>query len=275
MAAPAQQQMGQGGGGASAENTQALCIGEVYNFCCACCAVGGNTANIVNVYQGTAGVVTRFGQYHRLLPAGRHRINMMAEAVIPVSLKVACVDVPPQDVITKDNLSLQIDAVVYFYVFDPYKATFAVAQYKFAVANQAQVMLRQTLGENTLGEIMKERAKVNTRLSELIDEATDPWGIKVTSVELKGVQLDQTMQRAMAAKAESRQEAEAKVIQARAQRDAAAILAEASEKMTECPESLKLQYFETLRIMATQGQNRTIIVPSDMDASKALALGSA
>jgi len=230
---------------------------------------------MVSITQGWAGVVTRFGQYHRLLPAGRHRINTMAEAVIPVSLKVACADVPPQDVITSDNLSLQIDAVVYFYVFDPYKATFAVDQYRFAVANQAQVMLRQTLGENTLQEIMLQRAKVNARLSELIDEATDAWGIKVTSVELKGVQLDHTMQRAMAAKAESKQEAEAKVIQARAQRDAASILAEASEKMEGCPESLQLQYFETLRILATQGQNKLIIVPANMNAGQALAMANA
>jgi regulator of protease activity HflC (stomatin/prohibitin superfamily) len=262
---------------ATGENGMSVMIGSVANILYCPCGSCGEAQNQVSVAQGYAGVVTRFGQFDRVIPAGRHRINIMCEEVTSVSLKVGFIDVPPQDVITADNLSLQIDAVVYFHVFDPYKAIFGVEQYRFAVGNQAQVMLRQALGENTLSEIMTQRSKVNDRLQELIDEATDPWGIKVTSCELKGVILDQMMQRAMAAKAESKQEAEAKVIQARAQRDVAGILAEASSAMVECPEALMLQYFETLRTIAVQGQpmNRTIIVPAGMDASAALAMQAA
>jgi len=282
MAAPPQATMqGQAppssGGGASAENCQTLLIGEAYNYCCCLCSACADDApNIVTVRQGHVGVVTTFGQFNGVLPPGRHRINMMADEVRGVSLKVSCIDVPPQDIITADNLALRIDAVVYFIVFDPYRALFAVADYRRAVAELAQVNLRQTLGESTLAELMKDRTKINNRLKQLIDEATDPWGITVSSVELKGVTLDETMQRAMAAKAESKQQAEAKVIQAKAQRHVADILAEASKKMNTSPEALQLQYMETLRIIATQQApvNRTIIVPADMDAGKALAMAS-
>merc|ERR1719210_264417 len=127
---------------------------------------------------------------------------------------------------TKDNLTVSIDAVCYYQVYDAEKAIFVIEKYPFALGNLAQVTLRTVLGENTLAEIFAERQKINGRLQELIDEASDPWGIKVGRVEIKAIEIDEKMQRAMAAKAEAQQEAEAKIIQAKAQRDASAILSD-------------------------------------------------
>merc|ERR1719210_3295170 len=166
---------------------------------------------------------------------------------------------------TKDNLTVSIDAVCYYQVYDAEKAIFVIEKYPFALGNLAQVTLRTVLGENTLAEIFAERQKINGRLQELIDEASDPWGIKVTLVEIKGIEIDDKMRRAMAAKAEAQQESEAKVIQASAQRDSASILAEAAEKMSEQPAAMKLQWFETLRVISTQGKNVTVVVPDTVE----------
>merc|ERR1719188_2933128 len=140
-----------------------------------------------------------------------------------------------------------------------------------ALSNLAQVTIRTVLGENTLAEIFGQRQKLNHRLKELIDHASDPWGIKVGDVELKGITIDNQMQRAMAAKAEANQMAEAKIIQSKAQRDAAAILAEAAGQMEEQPAALRLQWMETLRTISTQGKNPCVIIPENMDAATALA----
>merc|ERR1712217_160791 len=134
-----------------------------------------------------------------------------------------------------------------------------------ALGNLAQVTLRTVLGEHTLADIFASRQLINSRLQELVDEASDPWGIKVSRVEMKGIEIDDKMQRAMAARAEALQEAEAKVIQAKAQRDSSTILTEAATKMNERPSSVKLQWFETLRIISTQGKNTTVIVPDSID----------
>merc|ERR1719296_707291 len=226
---------------------------------------------MITIEQGYVGVVTQFGKFHHLLPPGRHRFNIMAEAVVPVSLKVHCLDIRPQEVITADKLSVRIDAVCFYRVFDAEKAKFAVENYQFALANLAQVTIRTVLGENTLAEIFSQRQKLNERLKELIDEASDPWGVKVGNVELKGIEIDRQMQRAMAAKAEANQMAEAKIIQSKAQRDAASILAEAAGQMDAQPAAIKLQWMETLRQVTTQGRNRTIIIPKDMDPKSAMA----
>merc|ERR1719188_2394039 len=134
-----------------------------------------------------------------------------------------------------------------------------------ALSNLAQVTIRTVLGENTLAEIFGQRQKLNHRLKELIDHASDPWGIKVGDVELKGITIDNQMQRAMAAKAEANQMAEAKIIQSKAQRDAAAILAEAAGNMDQQPAAIKLQWMETLRQMSTQGRNKMVIIPKDLN----------
>lgn len=258
-------------GDANMENQQSLLMGTCFNVVCCPCAVIGPSFNMTTIEQGWVGVVLRFGRYHRTLPPGRHRFNVMAEQIAPVCLKVCCLDVPPQEVMTSDNLTIKIDAVCYFKVFDAQKAIFCVDNYKFALGNLAQVTLRTVLGENTLAEIFGQRHKLNMRLQDLIDEASDPWGIKVGRVEIKGIEIDNKMQRAMAAKVEAVQEAQAKLIQAKAQRDASVILADAAAKMEEQPGSLRLQYMETLRIIATQGQNRTVIVPDRMETGSSLA----
>lgn len=274
---PQQAGMAAGGdqGGANMENMQSEYMGQCYNVICCPFAVLGGGPQMITVQQGSVGVVTSFGRFNRILPPGRHRFNIMAETVLPVSLKVTCLDVPPQEVMTADNLTIKIDAVTYYKVFDAQKATFAVESYKHSLANLAQVTLRTVLGEHTLAEQFKSREKINARLKELIDEASDPWGIQVNRVEIKSIEIDPSMQRAMAAKAEAGAEAEAKIIQAKAQRDASSILADAAGQMESQPAALKLQYMETLRIISTQGRNSVVIVPEMMDTTQALAAKSA
>merc|ERR1740123_593690 len=276
MQAPPQAGMEQNTG-ASMENTQSLAIGMAYNVLCFPFAVLGAAPQIITIEQGSVGVVTRFGRFERILPPGRHRFNVMAETVIPVNLKVCCLDVPAQEVMTVDNLTIKIDAVCYFKVFDAQRAVFGVDNYSFALGNLSQVTMRTVMGEHTLSEIFGQRNKINSRLKTLIDEASDPWGIQVSRVEIKGIEIDPKMQRAMAAKAESAAQAEAKIIQAKAQRDASDILAKAAKTMEAAPSSIKLQYMETLRILATQGKNanQIVIIPDSMDPASALAAKSA
>lgn len=273
--APAQEAMARelaaGGQGSTMENAGTYYIGKAYQICCLPCAALDMTGNLKIIKQGSVGVVTQFGKYVRTLPPGRHRFNIMCETVIEVSLKIVCLDIAPQEIMTKDNLKIRIDAVCYYKVQDAEKAVFCVDNYNFALGNLAQVSLRTVLGEHTLAEVFGERMRINHRLQELIDEASDPWGIKVERVELKEVRIDPMMQQAMAAKAEANQEAEAKLIQARAQRDAAEILSEAAAKMAGQPEAVQLQWFETLRIITTQGRNATIIMPDSCDPKTALA----
>jgi regulator of protease activity HflC (stomatin/prohibitin superfamily) len=195
----------------------------------------------------------------------------MSEEIKIVSMKVTCADVPPQAVMTADNLTVNIDAVCYYEVFDARKAVFSIDNYHFALSNLAQVTMRTVLGEHTLKEIFAERMKINERLKQLVDEASDPWGIKVGRVEIKAIEIDSKMQRAMAATAEAQQEAEAKIIQAKAQRDSAAILSEAAQLMRSEPSAMQLQWFETLRIIATQGKNATIVLPSSVDSTGLMA----
>lgn len=184
--------------------------------------------------------------------------------------KIACIDVQPQMVMTKDNLTVTIDAVCFYRVLDATKVLFEVQNYQQALSNLVQVTMRTVVGENDLSEIFAQRPRLNARITELIDAATGPWGIKVSQVELKEVQIQQSMQRALAAVAEAQQEAEAKLIQARAQRESASILAEASKAMGNDAAALQLQWFETLRIIATQGKNATVIVPDRIDPESAL-----
>jgi len=176
---------------------------------------------------------------------------------------MGCLDVAPQNIMTKDNLSVFVNAVCYYRVTNAKLAMFEVENYNFALDNLAQITLRTVLGEHTLSEVFSERIKINNRLTELLDHDTDPWGIKVNAVEMKDIRIPEQMQRAMAAVAESNQEATAKLISARAQRDAAEILGEAAEKMGKDPAALQLQWFETLQKIAQEKQS-TIVVPDSI-----------
>jgi len=271
MAAPPQTVMMLDAPGATLENTQTECLGKAYEVCCCACAAFGVSGNLVTVDQGFVGLVSSFGKYSHMLHPGRHRYNMMAETVFMVNMKTVSLDLPPQRVMTKDNLEIKIDAVCIYNVFDPEKAMFAIENYPYALSMLAQVTLRTVAGEHSLAETFSERTRINERITQLTDEASDPWGIKVQRVELKGLEISETMQRAMAARAEADQEAQAKIIAARAQREAASILTEAADKMEQQPGALQLQWFETLRIIATQGKNSTVIVPNGFDNAAALA----
>jgi len=253
------------GGGATIENGVLNGIGNCFEMCCVICAGCGLTPNLATVQQEHVGLVTKFGRLDRILPAGRHKYNIMSENVIPLSLMEQVIDVPHQEVMTQDNLMVKVDAVCYYKVEKAELAYFEVNSYSFAVMQLIQVTLRTVIGENTLAEVLSERQKLNMRVQELIDKGTDPWGIRVTRVEMKSIDIDNNMQRAMAAKTEATQEAEAKLIQAKAQRDSALILVDAAAKMESNPGAMQLQWFETLRIISTQGQNTTMIVPDSVE----------
>jgi len=253
--------------GESLENSITSLFGAIYGIIA---LPFGGLGNCAVVQEGCVGVVQRFGKYKRLLAPGRHLFNIAAERVRVVPLKMMTMDVRPQTVITKDNLTVRIDALCFYRVEDAVNALFAVDDYKYSLGALVQVTMRTVLGENTLDELFSQRKKINERITELISKNATPWGINVGQVELKEVEIPAEMQRALAAVVEARQEAEAKLIQAKAQRESASILAEAASRMAGDPAALQLQWFETLRIIATQGKNATIIVPDRIDPQNAL-----
>jgi regulator of protease activity HflC (stomatin/prohibitin superfamily) len=174
-------------------------------------------------------------------------------------------DVPPQDVITKDNVSVKVNAVIYFRVMDPNNAVIEVQNYVFATSQLAQTTLRSVCGQVELDELLMERDRINTRLQEILDKSTDPWGIKVSTVEVKHIDLPQEMQRAMAKQAEAERERRAKVINAEGEFQAAAKLKEAAQMIQDFPYALQLRYLQTLREVAAESNSRTLFpIPIDL-----------
>ncbi len=186
------------------------------------------------------------------------------ETMIRISLRTVVLDVPPQDVITRDNVSVKVNAVVYFHVMDPSKAVVKVENYLYATSQLSQTTLRSILGQATLDELLSSRDKLNENLQEILDKHTDPWGIKVTMVELKGVDLPIEMQRAMAKQAEAEREKRAKIIHASGEFEASKQLSEAAAIIGREPATLQLRYLQTLTEIATE-KNSTIIFPLPMD----------
>ncbi len=182
------------------------------------------------------------------------------DKMVRVSLRTIVHDIPPQDVITKDNVSVKVNAVVYFRVFDPLKAVLQVENFYYATSQLAQTTLRSVLGEVELDELLSEREKLNASLQEILDKHTDPWGIKVQMVEIKHVDLPQEMQRAMARQAEAERERRAKIISAEGEFQAARKLAEASKILSENPISIQLRFLGTLSEIATENTS-TIVFP--------------
>jgi len=223
---------------------------------------------MATVEQGQTGVVTQWGRFSHTLPAGRHKFNICSEDVTSVNRMTQTLDLKAQLIMSADNLRLQVDAVVYFHVEEAQKAIFQVESYMQAVTYMVQVQLRNVVGMYTLQEAMAERQKISARVTELCDMHTRQWGLKIQRVEMKQIEIDPNMQRALAAKAEASQQAEAKIIQARAQKEAAGILAEAGRMMQAHPAAMKLQWFETLRIIATQGKNTTMVLPDNVDVER-------
>ncbi|MCK4689743.1 MAG: slipin family protein, partial [Candidatus Marinimicrobia bacterium] len=185
------------------------------------------------------------------------------------SLRTVVHDVPEQDIITRDNVSVKVNAVVYFRVLDPSKAIVEVEDFYYATSQLSQTTLRSILGQAELDELLSKRDKINTELQTILDQATDPWGIKVSQVEIKHVDLPSDMQRAMAKQAEAERERRAKIINAQGEYQAAQKLLDAAEIMNKQPITVQLRYLQTLREVATEN-NSTIIFPLPIDLVKPL-----
>ena len=215
------------------------------------------------------GVVFRLGRIMSPKGPGFNWIIPVADKMIKISLRVITMDVPPQDIITKDNVSVKVNAVVYFRVVDPVKAVIQVENYLYATSQLSQTTLRSILGQVELDQLLAERETLNIKLQEVLDKHTDPWGIKVTLVEVKYVDLPQDMQRAMARQAEAERERRAKVIAAEGEYQAATKLAEASDILGRSPMSLQLRYLQTLAEMASE-KSSTIVFPLPLDLIRPL-----
>ncbi len=219
------------------------------------------------------GVVFRLGRIVGAKGPGLIILIPIIDKMTKVSLRTVVLDVPPQDVITKDNVSIQVNAVVYFRVIDPVKAVLEVENYLYATSQLAQTTLRSVLGEVELDDLLASREQINHKLQEIIDRETDPWGIKVSMVEVKHIDLPEEMKRAMAAQAEAERERRAKVISAEGEYQAAQKLAQAAEIMSKYPVTIQLRYLQTLTMIAAEN-NSTTIFPIPLEFIKAFsALG--
>jgi regulator of protease activity HflC (stomatin/prohibitin superfamily) len=230
----------------------------------------GSFARILREYERA--VIFRLGRSARAIfnPGGQGNgpgLVLMVpfiDKMVKVSLQTVALDVPPQDVITRDNVSIKVSAVIYFRVLDPEKAVIAVQDYLYATSQIAQTTLRSVLGQVELDDLLSARDKINQQLQRIIDEHTEPWGIKVLNVEVKQIDLPQDMQRAMAKQAEAERERRAKVINAEGEFQAAAKLGEAAAVLTRYPVAVQLRYLQTMREIASE-RNTTTFFPLPMD----------
>ncbi len=210
------------------------------------------------------GVVFRLGRSIGYKGPGIIFLIPLVDRMVKVSLRTIAMDVPPQDIITKDNVSVKVNAVLYFQVVFPDKAIIEVEEYLFATSQLAQTTLRSVLGQAELDELLSARDKINHELQQIIDEQTDKWGIKVSMVEVKHVDLPPEMQRAMARQAEAERERRAKIIHADGEFQASQTLANAAEILARHPQALQLRYLQTLNEIATENSS-TIIFPFPID----------
>jgi regulator of protease activity HflC (stomatin/prohibitin superfamily) len=226
------------------------------------------SVKVLNEYE--RGVVFRLG---KVLPQvkgpGLVIVAWPIDRMVRISLRTVVLDVPPQDVITRDNVTVKVNAVVYFRVVDPKSAVINVENYLYATSQEAQTTLRSILGQAHLDELLSERERLGQNLQEVIDLHTDPWGVKVSQVAVKAVDLPQEMQRAMARQAESEREKRAKIIHASGEFEASKQLADAASQLNSEPVSLHLRYLQTLVEIAAE-KNSTIIFPVPVDWMKAL-----
>ncbi|MCK4715270.1 MAG: slipin family protein [Candidatus Marinimicrobia bacterium] len=213
------------------------------------------------------GVIFRLGRLISAKGPGLFLIIPFVDKMVRVSLRTIVMDVPPQDIITRDNVSVKVNAVVYFRVLDPSKAIVEVEDFTYATSQLSQTTLRSILGEAELDELLSSRDKINQKLQNIIDTQTDPWGIKVSQVEIKHVDLPTEMQRAMAKQAEAERERRAKIINAEGEFQASARLLEAGEVLSKEPITVQLRFLQTLREVATEN-NSTIIFPIPIDLFK-------
>jgi regulator of protease activity HflC (stomatin/prohibitin superfamily) len=217
---------------------------------------------ILNEYE--RGVIFRLGRVIKAKGPGLIILIPVIDKMIKVSMRLVAMDVDPQDVISRDNVSVKVNAVIYFRVIEPIKAVVEVENYTYAMSQLAQTTLRSVCGQAELDELLSAREKINSQLQEILDTHTDPWGIKVATVELKHIDLPQEMQRSMAKQAEAERERRAKIINADGEYQAATKLAEAAEIIREHPMALQLRYLQTMREIAAE-QNTTTIFPFPLD----------
>ncbi|MFC1869270.1 slipin family protein [Thermodesulfobacteriota bacterium] len=211
------------------------------------------------------GVIFRLGRVIKTKGPGLIILIPVIDKMVKVTLRLVAMDVPSQDVITRDNVSVKVNAVVYFRVMDPTNATIEVENYLFATSQLAQTTLRSVCGQVELDELLSEREKINAELQGILDKHTDPWGIKVTTVEVKHIDLPQEMQRAMAKQAEAERERRAKVINAEGEYQAAGRLAEAADIISKHPEALQLRYLQTLKEISAENNSTTLFpIPIDL-----------
>ncbi|GIK40132.1 MAG: membrane protein [Chloroflexota bacterium] len=226
-----------------------------------------SSIRVVQEYE--RGVIFRLGRFVGAKGPGLFFIVPFIDRMVKVDLRTITLDVPSQEGITRDNVTLKVNAVVYFRVLDPGKAIIQVEDYRRATWLIAQTTLRNVIGQSDLDDLLAHREKVNEQLQRIIDEQTEPWGIKVSIVEVKDVELPQTMQRAMARQAEAEREKRAKIIHAEGEFSAAQQLAEAAEVIASQPATIQLRYLQTLTEIAVE-KNSTIIFPVPIDMFSAM-----
>lgn len=224
-----------------------------------------NAIKILNEYE--RGVVFFLGRYQKVKGPGLVLLFPGIQKMVTVSLRTITMDVPPQDVITRDNVTIKVNAVVYFRVMAPEKAIIAVENYLYATSQLAQTTLRSVCGQAELDELLAAREKLNKQLQEILDKQTDPWGVKVSLVELKGIDLPDEMKRAMAKQAEAEREKRAKLIHAEGEFNAAQKILDAANLVSQNPAALQLRYLQALTEIATE-KNSTIIFPLPIDLIK-------
>ncbi len=211
------------------------------------------------------GVIFRLGRIINTKGPGLILLIPVIDKMVKISLRLVAMDVPSQDVITRDNVSIKVNAVVYFRVMNPTNATIEVENYLFATSQLAQTTLRSVCGQVELDEILAEREKINAQLQNILDKHTDPWGIKVATVEVKHIDLPEEMQRSMARQAEAERERRAKVIAAEGEYQAATRLAEAAGIIQQHPEALQLRYLQTIKEISSESNTTTLFpIPIDL-----------
>lgn len=230
-------------------------------------SIVSSSIRIVQEYE--RGVIFRLGRYVGVRGPGLFFLIPLIERMQKVDLRTVTMDVPAQEAITKDNVTVKVNAVVYFRVIDPANAVIKVLDHIRATSQLAQTTLRSVLGQSDLDELLAHREHINQRLQQIIDEGTEPWGVKVSLVEIRDVELPQSMQRAMAAQAEAERERRAKIIHADGEFQAAEKLAEAARIISTQPASLQLRYLQTLTEIASDKSN-ILVFPVPMDLFKAI-----
>src|SRR3990167_9221826 len=221
-----------------------------------------NSVRVLNEYE--RGVIFRLGRAIGAKGPGLIILIPVIDKMVKVDLRTVTMDVPPQEVITRDNVSVKVNAVVYFRALDPMKAVLSVENYLYATSQLAQTTLRSVCGQGEMDDLLSEREKINKQLQEILDRQTDPWGVKVSTVEIKGIDLPDEMKRAMAKQAEAEREKRAKLLHAEGEFNAAQKILDAANLVSQNPTALQLRYLQTLTEIATE-KNSTIIFPLPID----------